>query len=83
MPKMYLFNDMEPNKIFSRSITTFPGGPMDAAVEKAARRLDITPTQVILLQVREKKFFLKKLSFHPRYGFLLARALANNYWRSS
>ena len=45
---------MEHNKAFSRSITKFPGGPVDAAVEKAAKRLGITPTQVILLWVKAK-----------------------------
>ena len=50
----HLFNDMELNKILSRSIATFPGGSVDAAVEKTARRLGITPTQVILLWVKAK-----------------------------
>jgi len=36
------------------SITTFPGGPVDAAVEKASKRLGITPSQVILLWVKAK-----------------------------
>jgi diketogulonate reductase-like aldo/keto reductase len=36
------------------SITIFPGGPVDAAVEKAASRLGITPSQVILLWVKAK-----------------------------
>ena len=49
-----LFIDMELNKIFFRSITTFPGGPVDAAVDKAAKRLGITPTQVIFLWVKAK-----------------------------
>jgi diketogulonate reductase-like aldo/keto reductase len=50
----YLFNDVELNKDFFRSITTFPGGPVDAAVEKAAKRLGITFTQVIFLWVKAK-----------------------------
>ena len=41
-------------KVFSRSITTLPGGPVDAVVEKAAKRLSITPTQVILLWAKAK-----------------------------
>jgi len=36
------------------SITTLPGGPVDAVVEKAAKRLGITPTQVIFLWVKAK-----------------------------
>jgi hypothetical protein len=44
------FDDtMELNENLSRSITTFPGGPVDAAVEKAAKRLGITPTQQAML----------------------------------
>ena len=41
----HLFNDVEVglNKKFIRSITTFPGGPVDAAVEKAAKRLGTSP----------------------------------------
>ena len=62
----YLLNNMELDKISFRSITTFPGGPVDAAVDKAAKRLGITPTQVIFLWVKAKgavivtsvKFFL-------------------------
>lgn len=45
---------MELNKFPLRSITTFPGGLVDAAVEKAAKRLGITPTQVIFLWVKAK-----------------------------
>jgi len=36
------------------SITTFPGGPVDVPVEKAAQRLGITPSQVIFLWVKAK-----------------------------
>jgi len=36
------------------SIKTFPGGPVDAAVDKAAKRLGISPSQVILLWVKAK-----------------------------
>jgi len=36
------------------SITTFPGGPVDAPVEKVSKRLGITPTQVIFLWVKAK-----------------------------
>jgi len=36
------------------SITTYPGGPVDVPVEKAAKRLGITPTQVIFLWVEAK-----------------------------
>jgi len=36
------------------SITTFPKGPVDIPVEKAAKRLGITPTQVIFLWVKAK-----------------------------
>ena len=51
---------------FFRSITTFPDGPVDIVVEKAAKRHGITPTQVIFLWVKAKgavivtsvKFFL-------------------------
>jgi len=35
-------------------ITTFPGGPVDVPVQKAAQRLGITPTQVIFLWVKAK-----------------------------
>ncbi|KAF8214915.1 Aldo/keto reductase [Mycena galopus ATCC 62051] len=35
-------------------ITRFPGGPVDAPVAAAAKRLGITPTQVILLWVKSK-----------------------------
>ena len=49
-----LFNDMELNKGFFRSITTYPGGPVDLPVAKAAKRLGITPTQVIFLWVQAK-----------------------------
>ncbi|KAJ7256805.1 Aldo/keto reductase [Mycena haematopus] len=35
-------------------ITQFPGGPVDAPVAAAAKRLGITPTQVILLWVKSK-----------------------------
>ncbi|KAJ6504600.1 NADP-dependent oxidoreductase domain-containing protein [Mycena vitilis] len=35
-------------------ITRFPGGPVDAPVAVAAKRLGITPTQVILLWVQSK-----------------------------
>ena len=45
---------MDLNKDFFRSITTFPGGPVDSAVEKVANRLGITPTQVIFLWVKAK-----------------------------
>ena len=45
---------MELNKNLFRSITTFPGGPVDAVVEKAAKRHGITPTQVIFLWVKAK-----------------------------
>ena len=51
----HLFNDMELKyKVFSRSITTLPGGPVDAVVEKSAKRLSITPTQVLLLWAKAK-----------------------------
>ncbi|KAF8811551.1 Aldo/keto reductase [Phlegmacium glaucopus] len=36
------------------SITSFPGGPVDVPVEKAAQRLGISPTQVIFLWVKAK-----------------------------
>jgi len=36
------------------SITKFPGGPVDVPVEIAAKRLGITPTQVIFLWVKAK-----------------------------
>ncbi|KAH7906717.1 NADP-dependent oxidoreductase domain-containing protein [Hygrophoropsis aurantiaca] len=36
------------------SITNHPGGPVDAAVDAAARRLNITPNQVIFSWVRSK-----------------------------
>ena len=42
------------NEVFSRSITALPGGPVDAVVEKAAKRLGITPTQVLLLWAKAK-----------------------------
>ena len=48
-----LINDTDLNHIF-RSITKFPGGPVDVPVEKAAQRLGITPTQVIFLWVKAK-----------------------------
>ncbi|KAF5312025.1 hypothetical protein D9619_002399 [Psilocybe cf. subviscida] len=35
-------------------ITAFPGGPVDAALKKAADRLGISPTQVIFLWVKAK-----------------------------
>ncbi|KAJ7486188.1 NADP-dependent oxidoreductase domain-containing protein [Mycena galericulata] len=35
-------------------ITRYPGGPVDAPIAAAAKRLGITPTQVILLWVRSK-----------------------------
>jgi len=35
-------------------ITAFPGGPVDVPLEKAAKRLGITPTQVIFLWVKAK-----------------------------
>jgi len=35
-------------------ITTYPGGPVDAPLKKAANRLGISPTQVIFLWVRAK-----------------------------
>jgi len=35
-------------------ITRYPGGPVDAPVQAAAKRLNITPTQVILSWVRSK-----------------------------
>jgi len=35
-------------------ITTFPGGPVDVPMEKAAKRLGATPTQVIFLWVKAK-----------------------------
>ncbi|KAK7048634.1 Aldo/keto reductase [Favolaschia claudopus] len=35
-------------------ITKYPGGPVDAPVAAAAKRLGITPTQVILLWVKSK-----------------------------
>ncbi|KAJ7778379.1 Aldo/keto reductase [Mycena metata] len=35
-------------------ITRYPGGPVDAPVAAAAKRLGITPTQVILLWVKSK-----------------------------
>ena len=48
-----LNNDSNFNLIF-RSITKYPGGPVDVPVEKAAQRLGITPTQVIFLWVKAK-----------------------------
>jgi hypothetical protein len=48
-----LINDIDLNLIF-RSITAFPGGPVDVPIEKAAQRLGITPTQVIFLWVKAK-----------------------------
>ncbi|KAF8157846.1 NADP-dependent oxidoreductase domain-containing protein [Crassisporium funariophilum] len=35
-------------------ITTFPGGPVDISLQKAAQRLGITPTQVVFLWVKAK-----------------------------
>ncbi|RXW19771.1 hypothetical protein EST38_g6096 [Candolleomyces aberdarensis] len=35
-------------------LTTYPGGPVDAPIKKAAERLGITPTQVIFLWVKAK-----------------------------
>ncbi|PPQ77074.1 hypothetical protein CVT25_014887 [Psilocybe cyanescens] len=35
-------------------ITTYPGGPVDAPLRKAAERLKITPTQVVFLWVKTK-----------------------------
>ena len=35
-------------------ITKYPGGPVDAPVAAAAKRLNATPTQVLLLWVRSK-----------------------------
>uniref|UniRef100_A0A8H7XQC8 NADP-dependent oxidoreductase domain-containing protein n=1 Tax=Psilocybe cubensis TaxID=181762 RepID=A0A8H7XQC8_PSICU len=35
-------------------ITTYPGGPVDAPLDKAAARLGITPTQVVFLWVKAK-----------------------------
>ncbi|KAJ7069517.1 Aldo/keto reductase [Mycena amicta] len=35
-------------------ITRYPGGPVDAPVKKAAERLGVTPTQVVLLWVKSK-----------------------------
>jgi len=37
-----------------RSITRFPGGPVDAVLNKAARRLNATPAQIIFLWVKAK-----------------------------
>ena len=45
--------DINLNLIF-RPITSFPGGPVDVPVEKAAQRLGITPTQVIFIWVKAK-----------------------------
>ena len=45
--------DINLNLIF-RSITAFPGGPVDVPVERAAKRLGIAPTQVIFLWVKAK-----------------------------
>ena len=80
---------MKLNKIFFRSITTYPGGPVDLPVAKAAKRLGITPTQVIFLWVQAKgavivtsvKFpFISH--FYIEFPFLtrilLAQAPANN-----
>ncbi|KAH7925585.1 Aldo/keto reductase [Leucogyrophana mollusca] len=36
------------------SITTHPGGPVDAAVDAAARRLNVTPNQILFSWVRRK-----------------------------
>ena len=48
-----LINDIDLNLIF-RSITKFPGGPVDIPVAKVVQRLGITPTQVIFLWVKAK-----------------------------
>ena len=49
------FHHMTSISILSFSpITTFPGGPVDVPLEKAAKRLGITPTQVIFLWVKAK-----------------------------
>ena len=50
----HLFIEIELNIDYFRPITIFPGGPVDVAVEKAAKRLGITPSQVILLWVKAK-----------------------------
>ena len=69
-----LIIDMGMDKNFFRSIKTSPGGPVDLAVEKAAKRLGITPTQVLFLWVKSKGaiivtsvkflFLIPMLSFH-------------------
>ena len=41
-------------KLSLSSITTLPGGPVDAPVQKAAQRLGIAPAQVIFLWVKAK-----------------------------
>ena len=48
-----LINDINLILVF-RPITAFPGGPVDVPVEKAAKRLGVTPTQVIFLWVKAK-----------------------------
>ena len=48
-----LIKDINLNIIF-RPITAFPGGPVDIPLEKAAKRLGITSTQVIFLWVKAK-----------------------------
>ena len=42
------------DNIGHRPITTFPGGPVDAPLKKAAKRLGISTTQVVFLWVKAK-----------------------------
>jgi diketogulonate reductase-like aldo/keto reductase len=39
---------------FCSPITKYPGGPVDAPINAAAKRLGATPTQVIMSWVRSK-----------------------------
>lgn len=39
----------------SSPITRYPGGPVDAALAQAAKRINATPTQVIFSWVKAKR----------------------------
>ena len=45
---------MEHNKVFSRSLQIYYGGPVGVVLEKVAIRLGISPTQVLLLWAKSK-----------------------------
>lgn len=48
-------------------ITRYPGGPVDAPIQLAAKRLNISPTQVIFLWVRSKGVAIVTTSSNPAH----------------